>query len=131
MVEGDFAGHVIFPEENAFLRTDYSFREQINEEHHLGKSVLEQIPAIDMIQNFPLDPMHLVFIGIIKKLISSWLKGSLLVRLGQVDCTSINKHLLKVINFILIEFVRNPRGLDEFCRWKATELSHFLLYLGP
>ena len=56
--EGDFEGRIVFLNEKAPLRDDVSFINKSQEEHHTGKSILENLP-IDMIAAFPLDYMHL------------------------------------------------------------------------
>lgn len=48
------------------LRSDFSFRHKIS--HHTGVSLLEKLP-IDMVKCFPNDPMHLVHLGVVKKII--------------------------------------------------------------
>lgn len=50
------------------------------------------------------------------------------MRASQINQLSIDLKLL--IPYILIEFSRKPRGLDELNRWKATEFRLFLLYTG-
>jgi len=49
------------------LRTNYDFRSKLQPEHHTGTSILELISNLDMVQDFPSDPMHLLYLGIIKK----------------------------------------------------------------
>lgn len=51
------------------------FLNRIDDEHHIGEtvSILTEIPQINMIDNFSMDYMHLVCLGIVKKLISLWL----------------------------------------------------------
>ena len=67
-VDGDFVGdHVVFLEINCSERTNESFRNRVHAEHHKGDSILELLPNLDMIKCFPLDSMHLVFLGVIKK----------------------------------------------------------------
>lgn len=51
------------------LRTDDDFRQKLQRDHHTGTSILESIPNIDMVKGFPSDSMHLLFLGIVKKLI--------------------------------------------------------------
>ncbi|CAN7938331.1 unnamed protein product, partial [Ixodes hexagonus] len=63
-----------FPEMNAELRTNESFRTRKQEEHHRGTTLLETLP-IDLIRQVPLDYMHLVLLGVMKKLLLLWLKG--------------------------------------------------------
>lgn len=64
-------GRVTFPEMNAPLRDDLSFRRQYQEEHHVGRSILENLP-INMINNFTIDPMHCGYIGAMRKLLHVW-----------------------------------------------------------
>ncbi|XP_018394145.1 PREDICTED: uncharacterized protein LOC108772965, partial [Cyphomyrmex costatus] len=69
--EGTYINNrVCFPNTNHLkLRTDIDYRLKAQEDHHIGTSLLEQIPNLDMIKSFPLDPMHLIYLGVVKKLI--------------------------------------------------------------
>lgn len=60
-----------FPDSDMYFtsRTDHSFRNKTQEEHHNRTSLLEQLPEINMIDSFPLDYMLLVCLGVMKKLI--------------------------------------------------------------
>ena len=74
--EGDFEGRVVFFNENAQLRDNLSFRNKAQEEHHTGRSILENLD-IDMVAAFPLDYMHLCCLGVMRKLLWAWPKGPL------------------------------------------------------
>ncbi|KAJ8951700.1 hypothetical protein NQ314_007649 [Rhamnusium bicolor] len=69
--EGDFVNNVVcFPEyENIRQRSDIEFREQVDEEYHLGETVLTKLPDFDMVRNVPLDYMHLLCLGVMKRLL--------------------------------------------------------------
>jgi len=55
---------VCFPySEISNVKTDEKFRLKSQPDHHTGTSILELIPNIDMIHDFPSDPMHLLFLG--------------------------------------------------------------------
>lgn len=124
---------VCFPDiENFTLRNDSDFRTKVDENHHTGTSVLEMIPGIDMIKDFPLDYMHLVCLGVVKKLIVNlWMNGKVPAKLSFHQISNMSKLLLSQISNIPHEFNRKPRTLDEARRWKATEFHLFLFYLGP
>lgn len=70
-VEGQrVAGRTVYPINRTVNtpRTNDSFRNQSNHQHHIGVSPLLNInPHIDMINDFVLDSMHLVYLGIVKK----------------------------------------------------------------
>lgn len=72
-----------------------------------------------MVSQFPLDYMHLVCLGVMKR------------RLGSRVIDDISQHLLNLNSHIPSEFARKPRSLKEIDRWKATEFRQFLLYTGP
>jgi hypothetical protein len=55
-----FENRVIFEECNSQLRTDVSFIQKPDEDHHIGDSPLVNIPGTKMVTNFPLEYMHLV-----------------------------------------------------------------------
>lgn len=76
-----------------------------------------------------LEYMHNVCLGVMKKLLSFWVKGKKPVRL--VNPESISEELLNIKSFLPAEFNRLPRPLDEFEYWKASEYRTFLIYTGP
>lgn len=127
--EGDFIDNrMTFPVIGATLRTDDSFKNRIQAEHHRCTSILEDLP-IGMVTSFPLDYMHLVLIGVTKRMLQFFMKGTKNVRIKETKLASEN--LLGLISQIPREFARKPRSLDELDRWKASELRQFLLYTGP
>lgn len=75
--------------------------------------------------------MHLVCLGVMKKLLEFWLRGSQGIRFFKEDVDAINANLEKYRKSCVKEFARLPRSLNEVDRWKATEFRQFLLYYGP
>lgn len=129
--EGDYCDRrMVFLNENAPLRTDSTFRNRDNEYHHISISPFEDLP-INMVNNFPLDYMHLICLGVMKKMIQLWIKGSHISRLRAIDIDSLSSDIIALHKYIPIEFARHTRGINEVDRWKATEFRLFLLYLGP
>ncbi|XP_075534572.1 uncharacterized protein LOC142568577 [Dermacentor variabilis] len=130
-VEGTYMnGKVVFLEMDCPLRTNISFREQHDSEHHKGDSILLDLP-IDCVDDVPLDYMHLVLLGVVKKLLTLWTSGPLAVRFGPLQRQTFNEKSNLVRASVPSEFHRKPRGLDELDRWKAVEFRLFLFYTGP
>lgn len=130
-VEGSYLqGRVVFLDMDCPLRTDFSFRQQDDSEHHKGESILFDLP-IDSVHDLPLDYMHLVLLGVVKKLLSLWTSGPLAVRLGPLQRHTFNENSELLRPCIPCEFPRRSRGLDEIDRWKAVEFRLLLFYTGP
>ncbi|XP_031350483.1 uncharacterized protein LOC116176145 isoform X1 [Photinus pyralis] len=121
---------VVLRHTNASKRTDTSFFNQEDEEHHLGVSPLTSL-GIGMVSQFPLDYMHAACLGVMRKLLNSWVSGSLRVRLQSRLVNNLSQKLLSLQEFVPIEINRKPRSIKELAHWKATEYRTFLLYLGP
>lgn len=132
-IEGAFMNNrICFPNLNGNqIRTDSEFKLQLNKDHHTGTSILQDIPGINMIDDFPLDYMHLICPGVIKKTINFWCYGKPSVKLPFQNIENISNSLLSKAKNIPSEFNRKPRSLSEVKRWKATEFRQFLLYAGP
>lgn len=64
---------LLFPEIDSPLRTDESFITMEQEEHHTGESILTRL-KIGMISNVTIDYMHMVCLGIMKRLLQLWTK---------------------------------------------------------
>lgn len=128
--EGEWHGKVTFQETTAELRTDAQFDEMFDEEHHLGKSPVTSVP-IGMVTGFPLDYMHLVCLGVMRRLLLWWLKGPITGRLPSSSISKLSDKLVRMTPYIPREFARKPRPVTEIFRWKATEFRQFLLYTGP
>lgn len=131
--EGEFIDRkMCFPDIDFIERSNYSFTNKIQEEHHVGDCSLQEIPNLNMISAFPLDYMHLLCLGVMKKLILTlWISGRPPFKLSSNQINKISDLLLAQSGNIPIEFCRKPRSLSEVKRWKATEFRQFLLYTGP
>jgi len=84
-------GRVTLPEIDAIIRTKESFRNREQQTHHTGLSVLENLP-INMTNDFPIDPIHLVYLGVMRKLLHIWCnqRRSMKVRISKQIITEIS-----------------------------------------
>ena len=129
---GQWMGKITYPEiRNLPLRTDDSFRRQRQEEHHKGVTPMLQLP-IDMIKQFPIDYMHQVCLGVMRRLMMTWFRGPLRpgYRLPNEQRERVDGKLIGLRSAIPSEFARKPRSVTELEHWKATEYRQFLLYTG-
>lgn len=138
MVEGEYLyGSVSFNDETAQERTDDSFLNRTNEEHHVGISPLLDITGIGLVSSIPLDYMHLCCLGIMKKILHCIVRGSKVVnscgqiRLSKDQIILINNRLKIISKYLCSDFVRVPHNLSDFHTFKATELRQIMLYTGP
>ncbi len=130
VVKGRWSGRVIFTDKCCLKRNDYDFYRQKDRKHHIGISPLVSL-KFPMVTGFPLDYMHLVCLGVTRKLLQCWVKGPLPHREGRRVFDSLSNQLESLRNSLPACFNRRPRSLRELDRWKATELRTFLLYTGP
>lgn len=79
-----------------------------------------------MISQIPLDYMHLVCLGVMKRMLQLWVKGNKNIRLPRKDISSVSRNLIAIKSCIPSEFARKPRTLCDIDRWKATSI--FILY---
>ena len=123
---------VVFSTKRGTLRTDVDFRENSDEDHHNNFTVLTEIPNLDMVNDFLYEYMHLVCLGVVKKLILLWLRGDhRIFKLSTTQVNELSQNLNSLVPYICSEFSRKPRSFREIDRWKATEYRQFLLYTGP
>ena len=124
---------------NVTFRTNDQFRlNQYSLKYLQGKCTKLQclcfVKKTDMIKEFALDLMHLVCLGVTRRLIN-YFKGTFKVitvgRLSSVQINQISNSLTSLHGKLSSEFARQPGSLAELDRWKATELRNFLLYTGP
>lgn len=124
------AGHVCLTGTNAALRTDESFRNQENKEHHHGVSPLTELP-IDMIHDIPLEYLHLVLYGIMKRLLTMWTEGTKNFKFSDSDISGISEKHIQAGLTKPSEIVKPNRSLRCLSFWKAAEFRTFLLKTGP
>lgn len=127
-----------FPAVNEVKRTHESFIRKMQEKHHLANtemSILINLPNINIINVFSLDYMHLVCLGVTKKLLKLWLfpksKGPKHLRINPTKLKELNSNIINLKSCITSDFPRKPRSLDDLSNWKATEFRQFILYIGP
>ena len=128
LVYGRWQVRVVFDKTNCSLRTNQSFINQGCHDHQIGNTHLID-SGIDCIMQFPLDYMHLVCLSVMKRVLLFWKESPRLFRLAPFQINQISERLKNMTGLMPSEFARQPRGLDELRRWKATELRAFLLYV--
>ena len=125
-------GRVTFPQVDAELRTNESFRARLQPEHHCEiPSKIEELEYLDMIFSFPEEEMHLIDLGVMKKMLLFMKDGkNTPARLTRQEQLEISSRLDSLKPHIPSDFARKPRGIDELARWKATECHLMLMYTG-
>ncbi|XP_043467986.1 uncharacterized protein LOC122502137 [Leptopilina heterotoma] len=125
-------GSTVFPSRDCKERSDESFRQQEQPQHHNGLSKLLKVkPKIDMVFQFVLDFMHLCCLGMMKKLIEIWMSGNLNTRLDVKMKDILSDRILILEPQIPCEFQRKLGLLRKYSKWKATQFYFFLIYCGP
>jgi len=126
-------GRICFPTANIHfpLRTDEDFINHKYYDYQIGETILNNIPNFKPVTDVPLDYMHLVCLGVVKKLILLWHIGPNSVKLSNRMKQIISDALISLRNTVPSEYHRRPRSLKDFRLWKATEFRQFLLYTGP
>lgn len=127
-------------------RTDNEFRLRLDKDHHNHsdnivelhrKGPLEEIPGVDMIDSFAIDSLHVLYLGVTKKILKMNFKKlrfptSPLLR-NKIEKTDHNKIFLTLSSAQMSkpsEFHRAIRSLDYISFYKGSELRNFLLYHG-
>lgn len=133
--EGEYIEkRICFPQTDAPLRSDNDFIRKIDDNYHKPNTTcsLLEVPHFKPVTNVPLDYMHVICLGIMRRLIYLWLDGELHYRLPHKAVENISIRLITQLKpSIPLEFARKPRKLDYFKLWKATEYRLILLYTGP
>lgn len=134
-------GRVYFPIKSCEKRTHQGFIDKIDPEHHLpGDITILSKLNIDIIEAFPFDYMHLILLGVVKKLLVLMIyKGPLYLRISKKKsepngCSKYDNICSAISNLqksTPMEFSRKCRSLQEIARFKATELRQLLIYIGP
>lgn len=123
---------LLFPEYHSSLRTNQEYR-NFRESNQLKLSPLFEV--VNPIEGFPLDYMHLICLGVTKRLFKCLFDSIKGIRIhGKLSISQ--KNLLstdiKVFNKSLpYEFKRKLRPLTELAKFKAIEYRIFILYAGP
>jgi len=116
-------------------RTDREFREKLRtDDHHhdTGNCALYSLP-LDLVDQTPLDYMHLICLGVLKQIVlKAWIEGKYRPT-KLLDCVQqrISQRLEILARYCPSEFSRQPRSLHYYPRYKATECRQMLLYTGP
>lgn len=92
---GYINGKVCFSNLSKFRdRTDFDFRSKSQEEHHINSktSDLELIKHLNMIDDFPVDPMHLIDLGVTKNVVNLWCFGKPSTKLSYAQISEISHY---------------------------------------
>lgn len=118
------------PEQDTPLRTDGLFRSQDDQVHHTGTTPAHyagttQFTSLifDKVNLFPLDYMHLVCLGIMRRMRRNWICGRR--RLTRAQKQKLSSRLCSCVPRFPQHFQRKPRGVEEHERWKATRIRGF------
>lgn len=129
-VKGRFVRRMVFLDSSAPLRQDADFLDGKYGNYHKSVSPICAL-GVGMVSSFPVDYMHCVCLGVMRKLLFLWRDGSRLYRLTP-EKLQLLENRLKIYKTVWpCEFNRQPRSLKELEHWKATEFRQFLLYITP
>lgn len=121
---------MIYPNITSAKRTNEKFRAKEYTDHQRFDTPLTKLP-IDLIEDVIVaDSLHLLELGIMRKLINGWRTGSMTkkAKWSSNEKSSISELLLKVQ--FPSEIHRRMRSLEFVSLWKGLEYRNFLNYVG-
>ncbi|XP_049293420.1 uncharacterized protein LOC125769051 [Anopheles funestus] len=124
-------GHtVVFPTLNAPKRTHQGFQNNEYPGHNKKYCPLLELKHFDMVKDFVVsDPLHLFYLGIVKRLLIGWRDGNLGKKAWSLEqCEQISNVFAKIK--LPSEMHRKLRSLKFLKFWKGVEFSYFLHYAG-
>ncbi|KAG1698564.1 hypothetical protein GQR58_005730 [Nymphon striatum] len=132
VIKGTWNGRVVFNIDDNIpaSRSERSFNNFEYKDHQHEKSPLIDA-ELSCIKSFPLDYMHLVCLGVVKRILSFLKQGPRECKLSHQQYSILSDKLSLLKGKMPKEFARQPRSLLFLDRWKATEFRQFLLYSGP
>jgi len=128
-IEGYFDRRMIFDTTGHPKRTNDDFINQKDERHHRGKSILETELNLHMIDQFPPDVLHIVYLGVFKKqlrLMCDPEKRKLPKQCGN----EITNRLLFCNTFMVSEIHRKFRSVNNVASFHGNECRSILLKFG-
>lgn len=93
-------------------------------------SELLRIDSFDPVIHCQMDPMHVVELGVMRKLLKFWTKNALFC-LSPLLQRKLSDRLKNTRQFCPKEFQRKPREIKDCAFYKAKEYRAIVLYLGP
>ncbi|KER32571.1 hypothetical protein T265_12795, partial [Opisthorchis viverrini] len=121
-----FQTKMTFPYGQHVLRTDNSIRRDTRN----SPSPFFTLP-IDFVHCFPIDYMHAVCLGVVRRLVSIFVNGDRPVLIGSAGLNRVDRMIRNIRAHMSVEFPRKCRGITLYKQWKATEFRQLLFYIGP
>lgn len=120
---------LVFTEAYSSERTDLSFRNKTQKEHHVKDCHLLQLKDFDPVKHVYLDSMHLFIEGIIKFYFDRFMStGKQKGKLKQEERSILGSCLESASLGIPFEFQRKTLDIENLTHWKATQYRFVLLY---
>jgi len=87
---------------------------------------------VDLVKQFVLDPMHIIYLGITKRLlVKYWVEGGRHCKLSRQNLAAIDYNIQIIRPFVTSDFCRKPQALVNLKKFKANEFRFIIiLYSG-
>lgn len=120
---------VCFLETDCSLRTNSNFENQTDKKFHKGTSILQSSLRLKMIDQIPIDYLHCVLLGVMKKMLIKFFVADRPL-LTSVMKDKVSKSLIFTNDFLCSEIHRKFRDLKHIKTFHGNELRIFLLKIG-
>lgn len=134
MVGQKINGVTVFLQSNAERKSDTGFREFKDPAYHTSPSLLAMIePQINMVDQFILDPMHLLYLGCTKRILEFLMSSTSKHKNRLIPAlkAELQRRSIQIQQDIPDEFPRKMRPVNDYTKYKAVEFKFFALYAGP
>ena len=102
-----FRSRIIFPETEASLRNDKQFADNFYQNHLTGTSPFQDL-GIGMVSQFVFDYMHLVCLGVVRRIINFWVPSRGAGILPMRIANWVSDDLLSLKRLLPCEFSHKP-----------------------